>query len=107
MSYGPDAKKGAALFKAMCTHCHTLEEGAPHMFGPNLRGMFGRKAGTLPGFKFTPANRTDAITWDERTFFDYLEAPKKYIPGTSMPFGGVKKAQDRNDLIAYMKQAGA
>ena len=63
--------------------------------------MFGRKTGSVDGFAYTDANKQKGITWDENTMFEYLENPKKYIPGTKMAFGGLKKDKDRNDLITY------
>ncbi|KAF8606604.1 cytochrome c [Ceratobasidium sp. AG-I] len=98
-----DASKGAGLFKTRCANCHTLESGGAHKVGPNLHGVFGRKTGQASGFSYTEANVKKGITWDENTLFDYLENPKKYIPGTKMAFAGLKKDKDRNDLIAYLK----
>lgn len=71
--------------------------------GPNLHGLFGRKTGSVEGFSYTQANVNKGITWDEETLFEYLENPKKYIPGTKMAFAGLKKDKDRNDLITYLK----
>lgn len=98
-------KKGANLFKTRCLQCHSLEEGGPHKIGPNLHGLIGRKTGQAPGFSYTDANIKKGITWNEDTLFQYLENPKKYIPGTKMAFGGLKKPKDRNDLITYLAKA--
>ncbi|EGE83533.2 iso-1-cytochrome c [Blastomyces dermatitidis] len=98
-----DAAKGAGLFKTRCAQCHTLEEGGANKIGPNLHGLFGRKSGQVEGYAYTDANKQKGVVWDENTLFAYLENPKKYIPGTKMAFGGLKKAKDRNDLITYMK----
>ncbi|KAF7512070.1 hypothetical protein GJ744_002783 [Endocarpon pusillum] len=98
-----DAKKGAGLFKTRCEQCHTTEEGQ-NKIGPSLHGLFGRKTGQVEGFAYTDANKQKGIEWKEDTLFEYLENPKKYIPGTKMAFGGLKKDKDRNDLITWLRE---
>jgi cytochrome c len=80
-------------------------QGGPHKTGPNLSGLIGRRTGQAHGFSYTQANKNKGITWKEETLFEYLLAPKKYIPGTKMVFAGLKKPQERADLIAYLKDA--
>ncbi|EPS44879.1 hypothetical protein H072_1125 [Dactylellina haptotyla CBS 200.50] len=100
-----DVKKGADTFKKRCKQCHTVESGANHGTGPNLHGLFGRVSGTTSGFGFSDANKKAGVTWDGEKLFEYLENPKKFMPGNKMAFAGLKKEKERNDLVAYLKDA--
>ncbi|KAI8866795.1 cytochrome c [Ramicandelaber brevisporus] len=102
-----NAEAGAKLFKTRCATCHTVEKGGASKTGPNLYGLFGRTSGTVEGYSYTAANKNAGVHWEEQTLFDYLENPKKYIPGTKMAFAGFKKAEDRANVIAYLKEATA
>jgi cytochrome c len=72
-----------------------------------LHGLFGRVSGSVEGFAYTAANKNSGVTWGEDTLFDYLLNPKKYIPGTKMVFAGIKKENERSDLIAFLKKVTA
>ncbi len=95
-----DAAAGETVFK-QCMACHVVTPGQNRV-GPSLHGIVGRTAGQVAGFNYSTANKTSGKVWDKETLFAYLEAPQKYIPGTKMAFAGLKKPQDRADVIAYL-----
>ena len=90
------------LFKKNCAICHTLEAGK-NKIGPSLAGVVGRKAGSVPGFAYSAANKNSGDIWDAQTLDTYLADPRKFMPGTKMVFAGLKNLQDRKALIEYLK----
>jgi cytochrome c len=100
-----DATKGQRVFNQQCRACHTLEKDGAQTAGPNLHGVFGRKAGTAAGYEFSDAMKKSGIVWDEATMADYSRDPKAKVSGTKMVFNGVKNAGQLADLVAYLKQA--
>lgn len=96
-----DAAKGKKVFRK-CAACHNLDP-AKKKIGPHLSGLIGRKIGTVAGFKYSKAMQAADIVWDEKTLDSYLVKPKQFLKGTKMAFAGLKKEQDRADLIAYLK----
>ncbi|KAL3426982.1 Cytochrome c [Phlyctema vagabunda] len=98
-----DATRGAELYVKQCEHCHTLEKGGPHIFGPNLYGIFGQKSGQIPGSKSSQAYKDKAITWSPGTMFEYLADTKTPFPGSKKPYKGLPDEQDRSDLIAFLE----
>jgi cytochrome c len=106
LAIAPTAKAqdaGEGIFKRYCAVCHTVEAGK-NKIGPSLAGIMGRKAGTAPGYSYTDANKNSGVTWDEQNLDTYLTDPKKFIPGTKMLFVGLKSADDRKAIIAYLAQ---
>src|SRR6516162_8357989 len=93
---------GETLFKKNCAICHTLEAGK-NKIGPSLAGVVGRKAGSVPGFAYSAANKSSGDIWDAQTLDTYLADPRKFMPGTKMVFAGLKNLQDRKALIEYLK----
>ncbi len=100
-----DATRGQRVFNQQCRACHTLEKDGAQTAGPNLHGVFGRKAGTSAGYEASDAMKKSGIVWDDTTMADYNRDPKAKVPGTKMVFNGVKNAGQLADLVAYLKQA--
>ena len=94
-----NAAHGAIVFH-QCQVCHAIGK---NMVGPSLKGVVGRHSGIMPGYNYSAANKNSGIVWTEDKLFSYLEAPRKYIPGTKMSFAGLSKPQDRADVIAWLK----
>lgn len=100
-----DAAAGEKLF-VKCKTCHTLEAGK-NKVGPSLAGLMGRAAASVADFNYSDAMKASGITWDEATLSEYLADPKGKVPGNKMVFPGMKKDEDRANLIAYLKTATA
>ena len=87
-----------------CAACHTIDQGGQHRVGPNLFGIDGSTAGTAQGFdRYSPAMLNSGITWYDETLDAYIANPRAYIPGNRMAFAGIRSAQERADIIAYLK----
>jgi cytochrome c len=97
----PSLERGESLW-AKCQACHTLEKGGRHIVGPNLWGMFGARAGTRAGYRYSPAMAGSAVVWTDATLDAFLAATQDFMPGSKM-YGGLAIAQDRLDLIHWMK----
>ena len=97
-----DATAGAKVFMR-CSACHAAVAGKPSGIGPNLAGVVGRKAGTLPGYSFSPAMKGSNITWTADQLDAYLAKPQAVVKGNKMPFFGLPNAKDRADVVAYLK----
>jgi cytochrome c len=101
-----DADKGAIVFK-QCKVCHSIGPGAKNKIGPELNGLDGRRAGTVPNFAYSDANRHSGIVWNEENFKEYVKYPRAFVRGTKMIFPGLKRQEQVNDLWAYVKQFDA
>ena len=98
-----DVAAGEKYF-ARCQACHNIDE-PKNKVGPHLVGLFGRTAGTVEGYNYSPANKNSGVTWNAETLDPYLTDPRGYIKGTKMAFAGIKDATDRANVIAYLEQA--
>ncbi|MBM6582803.1 MULTISPECIES: c-type cytochrome [Microvirga] len=106
LAQAQDAANGEKVF-AQCRACHQVGPTAKNAVGPVLNGLFGRNAGTVEGYNYSPANKNSGITWDEAVFAEYIKDPKAKVPGTKMVYAGLKDEQRIKDLIAYLKQFDA
>jgi len=98
-----DAARGENKFEE-CAACHKIAPGEDNV-GPSLHGVFGRKAGTLTDFRYSPALKRSGITWTAQTLDTFLADPQKVVPANRMPYAGLADASDRADLIAYLQKA--
>jgi cytochrome c len=98
-----DPKRGEKLFEE-CRACHALDRSVDSV-GPDLHGVFGRRAATLDDFRYSPALKRSGITWTVETLDGYIADPQKVVPANRMPYAGMPDARDRADLITYMQQA--
>jgi cytochrome c len=98
-----DAVKGKSAFARQCAICHSVDQGGPNLFGPNLFGILHRKAGTITGFNYSRAFKTTAMwDWNEDLVAGWIGAPGQMVPGTAMGvFQGVAQS-DRDDIVAYL-----
>jgi len=93
---------GAAVFR-QCASCHQVGANARGGFGPQLNGLFGRRAGSTADFAYSPAMKASGIVWDEQTLAHFLANPDKAMPGTRMRFWGIGDEREMRALLAYLR----
>lgn len=97
-----DYDNGRKVFQ-QCGACHLIAAGAGHSVGPNLHGVLGRKAGSLTDFNYSDSLKKSDIVWSPETLDQWLAQPQTFVKNTRMSFLGVKKPDDRRDVIAYVE----
>jgi cytochrome c len=100
-----DVTAGETVFKK-CGSCHAVGEGAKTKVGPVLNGVFGRTAGTLEGFKYSPAMvkaGEEGLVWTPETIAEFLVKPRDFVDDTKMAFPGLPKPEDIDNVIAYLQ----
>ena len=98
-----DAAAGKTVAVAQCNVCHSFEKGGKTVFGPNLFDIYGKPAGAIKGYKYSQAMLDSGLTWTDAALIEFLANPEQFLVGTKARFPGVKSAQQRADLIAYLK----
>ena len=98
-----DVEKGKAVFE-QCAACHSLD-GTGDYDGPTLKGIIGRRAGSLEDYRYSAAMKRSDVTWDAATLDTYVADPQAFIPGNRMAFAGITEQAQRDDLIAYLTVA--
>ena len=100
-----DVAAGKSLFGRKCASCHYIQASKGNLVGPNLHGLFGRKAGTAANYTYSPAMKNAAFTWDEEKLRKWIKKPQEFVPGTKMPFPGFPAPETQDNIIAYLKEA--
>lgn len=96
---------GQQAFNNSCRTCHTVKEGDNRQ-GPSLFGVFGRKAGTAPGYNFSSSLAQSGVVWDEANLDKFIENPDQVVTGHAMkPYGGLTDAGQRKLIVDYLKSA--
>jgi len=95
------APNGQALYKVQCAACHAITPGKKGV-GPSLAGVSGRKAGSVPGFAYSPAMKKSNLKWDKANLDRFLADPRKTVPGTKMAYAGQKDSAKRSALVQYV-----
>ena len=95
------AKRGEKVFEE-CRACHAVD-GSTNAVGPSLRGVVGRKSGTLDDFRYSPAMKRANITWTRQTLDAFIADPQKIVPANRMPYSGIADAKNRADVIEYLQ----
>ena len=98
-----NAAEGEKVFKK-CAACHSISEGGENKIGPALWGVLGRKAGSVPDYKYSKALAAHSKNWSFEEMNGFLIKPKEWIKGTKMSFAGLKNAKDRAAVILYMSE---
>jgi cytochrome c len=102
-----DLARGARLFGSRCASCHSVGPSARAGFGPHLNGVFGRRAGSAPDYRYSPAMAKSTIVWNDKTLAAFLDEPDEVVPGTKMRFWGMGNESQVADLLAYLRSVQA
>jgi cytochrome c len=100
-AHAADVAHGAKVFRSQCAECHSNREGK-NKTGPSLFGIIGRKAASVPGYRYSDAMKSSMLLWTDEELDAYVTEPRKVVPGNKMKYRGLTDAAKRADLIAYL-----
>lgn len=103
LAIAADLARGERLFGSRCASCHGIGPSARAGFGPQLNGVFGRRAGSAPDYRYSPAMAKSAIVWNDKTLAAFIDEPDDVVPGTRMRFWGISNRSQVADLLAYLR----
>jgi cytochrome c len=101
-AWAADPGHGKTVFNQQCGICHTATKGGPAVLGPNLYGVVGRRAGSVPGYSYSSAMKAAGFSWTDDKLTAYLPAPRALVPGTKMSYGGLHNPAQLADLVAFL-----
>ena len=106
-AHAQDAAAGEKVFRK-CKACHVVDK-EQNRVGPHLVGIIGRPVAAIEDFRYSSAMEEwgEGKTWDDALFLEYIEKPRTMVKGTKMAFAGLRDEQERKDILAYLKEAGA
>lgn len=102
-AHAADPAEGEKVFKRVCAACHNATADGQKKLGPTLFGVVGRHSGSIEGFRYSEANKKANLTWTPEVLDKYLVDPKATVPGTIMAFAGLKKDEERQNVVAYLQ----
>ena len=105
-AWSADAERGRALYVRECKRCHQAGRGAEHRIGPHLNDLFGRAAGSLAGYGYSPAMKeagSGGLVWTEASLDAFLAEPRALVPHSRMSFTGMEATDDREDVLAWLR----
>jgi len=102
-AYAADAADGEKVFKRVCSACHNATAEGAKKLGPTLFGVVGRHSGSVEGFRYSEGNKKANLVWTPEVLDKYLVEPKATVPGTTMAFAGLKKDDERKNVVAYLQ----
>lgn len=104
-SRGNEGGSGQAVFASACASCHDIRQGARGGDGPDLHGVVGRRAGSLPGYAYSQVMRRSGVVWTMANLNRFIADPAAFIPGNHMPFSGLRNSEERRELLSYLRSA--